>query len=368
VGAFNYNRLDLARRRRGLTKGALAEAAGISPRNLHLYEKNGQVPEDETVARLASAVDFPKAFFYGSDLEEPPIEATSFRSLSRLTARLRDQALASGTIALALSDWMDARFKLPKPNIPQYSGIPPETAAEAVREAWGLGEKRISNMVHLLEARGVRVFSLAQETTTVDAFSFWRDSTPYVFLNTRKTAEHSRMDAAHELGHLVLHAHGGPRGRQAEHEAQTFGAAFLMPAGSVRAEAPRGVTNVNQLARTKGRWNVAVANLAYRMHSLGLLSDWQYRSIFIELNRRGRANEPLAPGRQPLERETSQILRKVFRALKDEGMPRAVIARELDISVNDLNDSVFGLVLTAMNTAESPELAPPGERPKLSVV
>jgi Zn-dependent peptidase ImmA (M78 family)/DNA-binding XRE family transcriptional regulator len=366
MGDFNYSRVDLARRRRGCGKGALAKAAGISPRNLTEYEKGQQEPTLETVSRLASALGFPKEFFFGPDLDEPSPEGASFRALSRLSARERDQALGSGALALVLADWIDAHFDLPAPDLPQHHGLDPEMAADAVRAAWGLGEKRVANMVHLLEAHGVRVFSLSEDSTDVDAFSFWRGRVPYVFLNTRKTAEHSRMDAAHELGHLVLHGHGGPRGREAENEAQAFGAAFLMPAGSVRAEAPRG-GRVPQLVKAKPRWNVSVANLAVRMHRLGLLSDWQYRSIFIELNRRGRANEPTAPGKAPLRQETSQILEKVFRALRDENVTKASIAQTLNIPLRDLNDSVFGLVLTPMTT-ENPEPSPGHSRPALRVV
>ncbi len=369
MDTFNYSRVDLARRRRGLTKGALAAAAGISPRNLNSYEKGNQEPGPLTVARLAASVDFPKEFFYGPDLDEPEVEGVSFRSLSRLTARQRDQALSSGALALALSDWIEAHFDLPAPDLPQYQGIDPETAADAVRQAWGLGERRIPNMVHLLEAHGVRVFSLAEETATVDAYSFWRGSVPYVFLNTKKTAEHSRMDAAHELGHLVLHGHGGPRGREAEREAYAFASAFLMPAASVRAEAPRGAA-MSQLIRAKYRWNVSVANLAYRMHNLGLLTDWQYRSVFIELNRRGRDKEPVAPGRRKMEHETSQVLEKVFRALRDEKVSQASVVQALHIPRRDLYDAVFGLVLVPLagEGRSAPESGGHREPPRLRVV
>lgn len=367
MDTFNYSRIDLARRRRGYTKGALAEAVGISPRNLTAYEKGQQSPTLQTVSQFASALGFPKEFFYGADLDEPTPEGASFRALSRLTARQQDQALGSGALALALADWIDAHFDLPAPGVPQHQGLDPEMAADAVRAAWGLGERRVANMVHLLEAHGGRVFSLSDDSTTVDAFSFWRGRVPYVFLNTKKTAEHSRMDAAHELGHLVLHGHGGPSGRQAEHEAQAFGAAFLMPAGSVRAEAPRGA-RMSQLIKAKARWNVSVANLAVRMHRLGLLSDWQYRSVFIELNRRDRANEPTAPGKAPLRHETSQILEKVFRALRDENVSKASIAQTLQIPLRDLNDSVFGLVLTPITGTENPEPTPGRSRPVLRMV
>jgi Zn-dependent peptidase ImmA (M78 family)/transcriptional regulator with XRE-family HTH domain len=369
VSRFNHSRLDVARRKSGLTKGALADAAGISPRNLTSYKKDEQEPTRETVAALAAAVGFPAGFFYGDDLDELAPEGVSFRSLSSLTARQRDQALGSGQLALLLSDWIEARFELPEPNVPRYQRVDPEVAAEAVREAWGLGEGPLPNLVHLLEAHGVRVFSLAEDSRAVDAYSFWRGPIPYIFLNTRKTAEHSRMDAAHELGHLVLHAHGGPGGREAEQEAYRFGAAFLMPSGSIRANPPRTAT-VDQLAVAKRRWKVSVASLAYRMHQLGVISDWQYRSIFIDLNRRGRKSEPVAPGHEKLRHETSQVLNKVFHALREDGVSRATVARELEIPARMLNESIFGLVLSSIEGDDPPELAdgPAEDRLRLRVV
>jgi len=167
-------------------------------------------------------------------------------------------------------------------------------------------------LVDLLELKGVRVFSLPEEVRDIDAFSFWRGDVPYIFLNTSKSSEHSRMDAGHELGHLVLHSsHGVPRGREEEREAQHFGAAFLMPRGSVIAGAPRSA-NVRDLIIAKHRWGVAVASLVYRMHQLGLLTDWQYRSLFIEMSASGyRQDEP-----SPIAHEASQVLAKVFSMLR----------------------------------------------------
>lgn len=80
-----------------------------------------------------------------------------------------------------------------------------------IRNHWGIGERPIGNMVHLLEAKGVRVFSLTERSRRIDAYSLWLEGIPFVFLNTMKTAEHGRTDAAHELGHLLMHRHGAPR-------------------------------------------------------------------------------------------------------------------------------------------------------------
>lgn len=348
---FNPGRLSLARRRRGLTQATLAQAVGVSARMMTYYERGEKVPGLGKRAALARELQVPVDFFSGPDLDEPPVGGSSFRALSNLTARERDQALGAGAFALALSRWIEARFALPDPDVPRYRGVDPETAARGVRSAWGLGERPIRNMVHLLEAHGVRVFSLAEDCLAMDAYSFRLGEMPYVFLNTMKSAERSRMDAAHELGHLVLHWRGEARSPASEREADLFGSAFLMPRDSVIAEAPRGAS-LDQIIQAKRRWNVAVTNLTRRMHVLGLLTDWQYRSLFIEISRLGyRIAEP-----NGIQGETSQVLGKVFKALRDEGVTLSHVARELAIYPEDLSKSIFGLVLTplaGMGGAES---------------
>ena len=355
---FNPDRLDLARRRRGLSKGELAQSLGVSARAVTGYELGEYEPSDHMIERFAEVLRFPTAFFFGPTLDQPPIEGASFRAIKNLTARQRDRAIGAAGLAIALSDWMDARFRLPQPNIPKLKNVPqlhsrldPQAAAMWVRSEWGLGEKPVRNMLHLLEAHGVRVFSLSEDLA-VDAYSFWRGDVPYVFLSTLKSAERSRMDAAHELGHLVLHWKGDVRRPQAEHEAAIFASAFLMPQGSVVARVPRGA-RLDQIIEAKRRWGVAAAALTYRLHRLGLLTDWQYRATFAEIGRRGfRTSEP-----NGLQREASQVLTKVFNALRQEGLTLGDVAAELAIPVDDLTSMLVGLTLTAL-----PRTAPDGGR------
>ena len=339
---FNPDRFDLARRRRGLTKRAIAEALGLSARSLTRYLKGESEPEPSTVERMGSVLDFPVGFFYGPTLDEIAPQGPSFRALSRMTSRQRDQALAAGAFGAFLSDWIDTHFGLPEPNIPQYEGAEPEAAAMSVRKFWGLGERPVRNMIHLLELHGVRVFALADDTHVVDAYSFWRSTTPFVFLNTTKrhSAERGRMDAAHELGHLVLHSRGGSqRSREAEQEAQQFGAAFLMPRASVLARMRRGST-LPQIIEGKRHWKVSATNLTYRLRQLNLLTKHQYTSAFIEMSQLGyRTTEP-----ETISRETSQVLERIFDRLRSRDTTVARVADEMCLHPQELGKLLLGLV------------------------
>lgn len=366
---FNKMRFALARKRRGINKRELAAKVGVSERSISSYETGDQEPESGTLRKISEALRFPEAFFFGADPEIPTPDIASFRSLSKMTARQRDTALGAGAVALLLNEWIEARFELPEPKVPdmgrdggstgpasvdqgskepeayptQASAQNPEVAAEMLRTQWGLGVLPIKNMIALLESKGVRVFSLAIDAKEVDAFSMWHGGRPFVFLNTFKSAEHCRFDAAHELGHLVLHQHAQPQGPDLEREANAFASAFLMPRGSVLAMAPTSPT-IPSLIRSKKNWIVSVAALNYRLHALGLTSDWAYRTLSIQIAQDGyRTREP-----EGAPSEKSLVLEKVFASLREEGLSKADIASQLTITPDEINELTFGLMLNAL--------------------
>lgn len=358
---FSGRRLGIARRRRGLSKKGFAELLGIHPRTALRWEEGERLPDEAEAARIADALRFPMDFFFGPDVDEPTVEAASFRALSAMPARDRDAALAAGCFGFMLGDWVEERFNLPGHDLPDLSLETPEGASRVLRERWGIGERPISNMVHLLEAKGVRVFSMVENTRTVDAFSTWRRNKPYVFLNSQKTAERQRFDAAHELGHLIIHKHGGPHGREAEDEAQQFASAFLMPRADVLAVMPVA-RDLPQLVAAKKRWRVSVAALNHRLHRIGVTTEWQYRTFAVQIQERGyRTAEP-----NGIPRETSAVWGKVFDALRAEGTTKVRIAQDLGLPVAEVENLVFGLanMLSLEGGAEHP--AP--SRAKLRVV
>jgi Zn-dependent peptidase ImmA (M78 family) len=193
------------------------------------------------------------------------------------------------------------------------------------------------------------VFSLSENTASVNAFSFWRDNKAFMFLNNFKTAESSIFDTAHELAHLVMHKHGDPKeSRSAEREANQFASAFLMPANDVTARIPRPIT-IDIVLQAKKRWRVSAMAMAYRLNTLKLLSDWQYKSLCIELGRRGyRSGEP-----DGIERETSLIWHKVLSQLWAERTTKADIAADLRLPLDELEGLIWNLA--AVNERPRPE-------------
>ena len=341
--AFNRTRLSVARKRKGLSKLAFAKKIGVSRKSVEAWEFGYLKPVEDAIAQIVRVTGFPREFFMADDLDEPSIESGSFRSMKSMTAAQRDMAQSQATLGLLFNSWLDKKFDLPPADIPDLGREPdPETAAEVVRRAWGLGVLSIRNTIRLLESKGVRVYSLAVDARQVDAYSMWKGNTPFVFLNTNKTAEHSRYDAAHELGHLVLHRHGSPQGNEAEKQANKFASAFLMPQGSVRAVAPRFPT-FDILVKLKRRWGVSA--LVYRLHDLNLVSDWHFRSLYMQIAKYGKDREP-----NPIPRESSVVLKALLASLYDDGYSRARIAGELALPTQELEYLLSGLTMTLIET------------------
>jgi Zn-dependent peptidase ImmA (M78 family)/transcriptional regulator with XRE-family HTH domain len=337
---FNPRRLSLARKRRRLTAKVLAEKADLAVDTISRLEKGSNPPDETTIAKLVRVLKFPESFFFDQDPQEIDTDAVSFRSFSKMSARERDAAISAGSLGLQLNAWIEERFSLPTPKLLDLSyETDPEIAAYSVRQSWSIGERPIGNLMGLFETKGLRIFSLSENTASVNAFSFWRDDKPFIFLNNFKTAESSIYDAAHELGHLVMHKHGDPKEtRSAEREANAFASAFLMPAKDVRATVSTRIT-IDTILRAKKRWRVSAMAMAYRLNSLKLLSDWQYKSICIELGKRGfRTSEPGG-----IDRETSIIWRKVLTQLWSEKTTKNDIAYALHLPLDELEGLIWNL-------------------------
>lgn len=346
-GELSTGRLRLARERSALFVKDLAARCAVSPQTVALWEKGLQRPTEDALERLAKVTGFPVSFFFRDEPDSLNEEAVAFRARTRIGARDKRAALAAAVLAREFATWIDARFQLPDVRLSEddLSKKAADFVADLVRVEWGLGHKPIPSMIQLLESRGVLVLSLAQDVRELDAFSFWSGARPIVLLNTMKTVERSRFDAAHELYHLLCR-HEKTTQRE-EDAANAFAGALLMPREDVCLHVRRGsVLGLEQLVQMKRRWGVSLPALVVRLRDLDLISEWQHRSHFIEMSKLGlrTAERNAIP-----ERERSVVLAKVFDHLERvKGMRPADVAAELHLAPRQLQEFILGLGATLL--------------------
>ena len=221
-----------------------------------------------------------------------------FRSLRSTPARVRRRALAQAHLVHDLALALERHVRLPELNLrrrtrSEYADVDIEALAERVRDDWDLGDGPVPHVVRQLERHGVVVARLAIDRSDVDGFSIWYPTRPVVVLGDDKgVASRSRFDAAHELGHLLMHEPERAGTRDAELEAHRFAAAFLLPAESIAPVLPLRA-DWRLLLDLKTEWGVSIAALLHRARSLDVMSEYHYVTAMKAMSARGwRRSEP----------------------------------------------------------------------------
>lgn len=331
-------RLVEARLAKRLNQTELANAVGVTRQAISSYELGTKKPDPSTMAGIAAQLGQPIGFFTSAGPGTfGPASANFYRKVGADTKR-RNAACGIyanwlGQTAFAFNSFVN----YPAPAIPSFEPKSPdnrysdeeiEEIAESVREHFGLGLGPITNVVRLMESKGIIVCRVAIEKEKIEAFSFWRGEKPFVFLASEKdSAVRSRMDAAHELGHLCMHRWIGAEEiedektlKAIEKEADRFAGAFLLPRQSFSNEiySPRLLAFLD----LKSRWKVSIQAMVYRCKTLGIFDEQQVTNLYKQISaKKWRTSEPL-DGEHGIPFEQPLLLKRVAEMVLDAGKIR----------------------------------------------
>lgn len=327
--AFVPERLRQARLAKGYSSTELADALGITRQAVSRYELGLAVPSGEILGKIIESLEFPLSFFSKPiDQSQNNSGVTFFRSLKSATRKSRESLIVRSGWLKEIYTYLERFLDFPKVNIPEpnidkhmdkLDQEDIEHIALEIRKAWGLGLGPVNNVVFLLEKNGALVTRMGSGTLKTDACSQWRIDRPIIFLGSDKeSAVRSRFDAAHELGHLVLHM-GIDQDQlsdskilaRLEKEANRFAGAFLLPREAFSQEIISA--SISHFISLKKRWKVSIAAMLYRCEELGILSDNQLLYLRRQMSTNGyRTKEPLD---NELEPEKPVLLKQAINML-----------------------------------------------------
>jgi Zn-dependent peptidase ImmA (M78 family)/DNA-binding XRE family transcriptional regulator len=365
---FVGERLREARQARGLRAVELAEVLNISPQAISSYETGKKSPSPEIADALAGKLNVPAHFFTrpARAKHEQPV---FYRSMRAATKQARERAEWRLRWLEALTGYVSTSVDFPLVNLPSFD-VPSdplllsdqdiEGMAEDARKFWRMGDGPVGNMIYLLENQGVIVARDVLGDVTLDSLSVFSDR-PYVMIGTDKgTAVRWRYDAAHELGHLLLHRHVNPKAlsraadfKLIEKQAHRFGAAFLLPMAPFSDDF--FAASLDTLRAIKPRWRVSIAMMIMRARDVNLISDENKQRMLINYSRRGwHRSEPLD---DTLEAETPAMMRKAVELTVTQGKQSgAVFAEEMALSPVDI-ESLCSLQRGYLGAAYEPRVS-----------
>jgi Zn-dependent peptidase ImmA (M78 family)/DNA-binding XRE family transcriptional regulator len=359
---FQPARLRVARKLRGISQKDLAGELDVTPAAVSQYESGAHAPSAEVVERMVVALRCLPDFFFRPLAVDDELPAF-FRSLRAAPKREHDRARSFALLLAEAAELLDHDVELPALYMPRTAvgtSAPDreiERAAGRVREAWRIEPGPIANVVRLLEAHGALVVAVGEFDSRLDAFSLWVSGRPVVVLCSNKgVPKRRRFDAAHELGHLVLHGRARPGDRLAEHEAHRFASALLMPAAEIEPWLPRRANQIEILRQASEVWGVSMQALLYRARTLGTLSNAGYTRAMRRMSALGwRTDEPVEAGPE----ETPSVLGVAVEALRAGGGSTQRLAAQLGVP--------HGRLCRMFSVPEEREREPSGQLLRLPV-
>ncbi len=344
-------RLQEGREARGLSAAALADLAAVSRQTIYQLESGRITPSPALFARLVESLRLPPAFFLTAP-EDDAAAKVLFRSLTSATRAARLRARRRLAWLERMTFFVREYVDLPSFDVPPcVSATDPvairdddiEWTAEALRQRWGLGKGPISNVTWLLENRGLILARADLAADQLDAVLHQRNGGVYVILGSDKgSAVRSRLDAAHELGHVAMHrACPEPAGEKdpihklMEQQAFHFAGSFLLPAESFTSDL--WSCTLDEFLALKPKWRVSVAAMIMRARRLNIISDVTERRLWMQYSRRGwKRGEPF-DGEWPPEQPV--LLRRSFELMLFEGgMSPDQVLHELRLDPGDIEE------------------------------
>lgn len=303
---FNPKRLREARLIRGLTIKELADEIGVTKQAISQFELGEYAPKSETMMAIINYLKFPKNFFY-REFKEQYVGNTFFRANATATKKSKEMQFNKTMLAGYIYDYLADYIEFPELNLPDTSQYNTdwendiiEDLATKVREYWGIGDKPIANIVHLLERNGIMVFSVETDSQKVDAFCQHRTGRPFIFLgNDKQSAFRRQFDGGHELGHILMHADidnqeilSREEIKIMENQANRFASAFLLPADAFAKTVTS--TSLLHFVELKKYWHVSIGAMIYRCKELNLIDESRYTSLQKQISmKKFRTKEPL---------------------------------------------------------------------------
>lgn len=301
-------RIKEARLSRGLSLTELAGKIRVTSQAISQYELGISKPSATVLEEISKELDFPIMFFTKPFVAVISCNsAINFRALKSASKKLKDSWEYRIKWLDEINQYLRKYINFPQLDFPEFNLDTGELDFDTIEEIaltlrkhWKIEKIPINNLVELLQEKGFIVARIEFGEYKIDAFSQWFNNFPYIISGSDKnSAVRSRFNLAHELGHLILHAHIDLEMmskkeifERVEREANHFAGAFLLPRDSF----PREVMSksIEHFIILKKRWMVSIQMMVKRCQDLNIYSETQARYLFAQIGQRGyRKSEPL---------------------------------------------------------------------------
>lgn len=292
IVAFNLTRI---RKRLDMTQQNLADELGISRQAIFKYEQGLMKPDFEVILKLKKRFNIDPNEVFDTNISEEmlakdlQIEGISFRNGDALEEEtftsVKRHTIEELQRLIKLEQWVgqEIKFKNPVEDIKVRTKKDAEIAAKEVRKRWHLYDNPITNVISLLERKGIKVIEIG-EKDQFQGLSAWFEGKPIIVLNYDVTeVTRKRFTALHELGHLILQIDTEELDAQAiENICDAFSSMMLLPKELLIYEIG-GRLNVKlrneDITRIKEKYGISFKAIVVSAYNYGIIGVDEYKRL-----------------------------------------------------------------------------------------
>ncbi|WP_273777654.1 ImmA/IrrE family metallo-endopeptidase [Acinetobacter sp. GSS19] len=336
-------RLLRARSSNGLSMKDLANQVGLSANMIKKYEHGDSLPSSDILLKLAKALNLRVEYFF----RPVKISLGQIEYRKKANASQKQLQCIKNDVLDQVERWFDLSNQWPVFPVPNFS-LPTcvpnliqsldeiEQLADNLRQEWQLGFDHITDLIDLLESRGILVVvSNAVADGSVDGLQMHANHKPILVVSGHVSGDRQRFTLAHELAHLLIHGHLAENIDE-EKACHRFASAFLLPAIALHQRLGNRRHNIElqELYLLKHEFGISMSACAYRAKELGIINESLHKRIMIKFSKnKWRQQEP---GEAYPQEKTTFFRQLVFRALAEEIVSDSKAAELLGISLIEL--------------------------------
>ena len=296
-------RLRLARKMAGLSLQELADLLDcqVSKQSLNKYEMGQMKPSSEVLMALSSCLRLkPDYFFKNIDTQ---VGTIAFRKASKMSKKEDDAVIEEARFFLERYQEIENIMNLNQPFINPVKDLAinsfedVEKAAIILRQKWELGKDPISNIIEMLEIKGVKIY-LVDAIDRFDGFATISNlGNPFIVINKNsKNIERLRFTVLHELAHILLSIDPVHPVNKVEEFCHHFSSCMLIPSDmliKLIGSPKRSYIDIKELIRIKEYFGISIRAIVHRLMRLEVITENYYKRWVIYMSKTyGSKNEP----------------------------------------------------------------------------
>jgi len=338
-------RLKSARKMAGYSLEELAGKLGnITKQALSNYENGKRKPNSDVIIRLAKIIGVKPDYFVRENSLK--FENFEFRKSSKLLKKQinsieeRTRDYLERYYELEQIMGVDEKFFNPIKNIEIKNGGNAESAAEKLRENWGIGFNPIKNLIETLEDHEIRIFEIDADKK-FDGLAVYSGAFPIIIINKNiEDIVRKRMTVAHELGHLLLKLIENLNPKEKERYCFRFAGAFLIPKQVLINELGRKRSKITlkELEHLKEEFGISIQALMRRARDLDIITKIKYQNFCIKIRKEGW--EKFETGIYNGEEKPVRDKNLLYRAISEEIISISKAASIANVTVSELENEV----------------------------